>query len=90
MHLNELRLEIDRIDDEIIRLFCARMEVAAKIGEYKKANGLPVFVPEREQEKLSDVMKKAGPEMADYAKSLYEHLFSLSRSYQQEGTTEVV
>ena len=57
MDLNELRLEIDRIDDEIIRLFCARMEVAAKIGEYKKANGLPVFVPEREQEKLSDVVE---------------------------------
>lgn len=92
MELKELRLEIDRIDEELVCLFCARMDVAAKIGDYKRQRNLPVFVPQREQEKLADVMEKAGPEMAGYTKTLYETLFSLSRSYQQERTdhTEVV
>ena len=35
MNLDELRLEIDKIDDELIKLFEKRMEVSAKIGEYK-------------------------------------------------------
>ena len=36
MELKELRTEIDKIDDELVRLFGARMEIAAKIADYKK------------------------------------------------------
>lgn len=36
MDLKELRLEIDKIDDELVKLFCQRMEVAAQIADYKK------------------------------------------------------
>ena len=36
MDLQELRSQIDAVDDEIVRLFCARMEIAAKIADYKK------------------------------------------------------
>ena len=32
MDLKELRSEIDKIDDELVRLFGARMEIAAKIA----------------------------------------------------------
>ena len=45
MDLKELRGEIDRIDDHLIKLFAQRMDIAAKIGDYKKARNLPVFVP---------------------------------------------
>ena len=41
MELKELRTEIDKIDDELVRLFGARMEVAAQIADYKKENDLP-------------------------------------------------
>ena len=82
MDLNELRLEIDKIDDELVRLFGQRMEVSARIADYKKENGLPIFVPSREAEKLLDVAQKAGPEMAQYTKVLYDLLFELSRGYQ--------
>lgn len=88
MDIKDLRLEIDRIDDELVRLFCARMDVAAKIADYKKDNGLPILVPAREQEKLMDVAKKAGPEMAEYTQELYRTLFSLSRSYQSRRSGE--
>lgn len=84
MDLNELRLEIDKIDDELVRLFVQRMEVSARIADYKKENGLPIFVPSREQEKLSDVATKAGPEMEVYTKVLYSMLFELSRGYQSK------
>ena len=84
MELQELRSEIDRIDNELVRLFAERMDVAAKIGDYKKARNLPVFVPAREREKLQDVAEKAGPEMANYTRVLYSMLFELSRSYQSK------
>ena len=89
MDLNELRMEIDKIDEEIVRLFCARMAVSARIGDYKKEQGLPIFHPVREQEKLQDVAAKAGPEMAEYTQELYQHLFELSRSYQSKRAPEV-
>ncbi len=84
MELSQLRENIDRIDDELVRLFCARMDVAAQIADYKKENHLPIFVPAREREKLSDVAQKAGSEMANYSRVLYSILFELSRSYQSK------
>ena len=84
MDLNELRGQIDNIDDQLVRLFAQRMEVSAQIGNYKKENNMPVFVPAREREKLMDVAKKAGPEMANYTRVLYSMLFELSRSYQSK------
>ena len=88
MELKDLRSEIDKIDDELVRLFGARMEIAAQIADYKKANDLPILMPTREREKLQDVAKKAGPEMANYTRVLYSMLFELSRSYQAKRTDE--
>ena len=84
MDIQELRGRIDEIDEELVALFLRRMEVSAQIGAYKKERGLPIFVPEREQEKLADVAEKAGPEMAGYIKRLYDAIFTLSRDYQNE------
>ena len=82
MDITELRCEIDKIDDELVKLFGQRMEIAARIADYKKENNLPILVPAREREKLADVAQKAGPEMANYTRVLYSMLFELSRSYQ--------
>ena len=86
MDLQELRKEIDQIDDKIVALFCQRMEVSAKIGAYKKERNLPVFVPEREQEKLADVASKATPGMEQSVQALYTRIFELSRGCQDEVT----
>ncbi len=87
MDLQDYRKEIDSIDDELVRLFGKRMDVAAKIADYKKEQGLPIHVPAREREKLVDVAAKAGPEMANYTRVLYSMLFELSRSYQSKRTS---
>lgn len=84
MDLAELRQEIDKIDDSLVSLFGARMDIAAKIAEVKKQTGAPIFVPAREREKLQEVAEKAGPEMANYTRVLYSMLFELSRSYQSK------
>ena len=84
MELKDLRNEIDKIDDELVKLFAQRMNVSAQIAAYKREHNLPIFVPSREREKLLDVAKKAGPDMANYTKVLYSMLFELSRSYQSK------
>lgn len=89
MELKELRQEIDKIDDSLVELFRARMEVAAKIADCKKEEGIPILAPAREREKLQDVAQKAGPEMANYTRVLYSMLFELSRSYQSKRSGSV-
>lgn len=88
MDINTLRDEIDQIDDQLVKLFTQRMDVAAKIADYKKENNLPIHVPSREREKLMDVAGKAGAEMANYTRVLYSMLFELSRSYQSKRNTK--
>ena len=84
MDIQDMRKEIDAIDDQLVQLFVQRMDVAARIADYKKAENLPIFVPAREQEKLADVAQKAGPEMANYVQKLYGTIFELGRHYQSE------
>ena len=82
MDLKDLRDEIDAIDQDIIRLFCRRMEVTAQIADYKKQNGLPIYHPGREQEVLEKVSMLAGNDLGEYAMTLYSELFTLSKRYQ--------
>lgn len=49
-----LRGEIDDIDSEIIQLIARRMEVSARIGEYKKRNNVTVVQMDRWKKILSD------------------------------------
>lgn len=84
MHIDDLREKIDSIDDELVRLFVERMEVAKEVAQYKKENNLPIYVPAREREKLQDVAQKAGQDMDDYIRSLYSMIFEISRSYQSK------
>lgn len=82
MDLSQLRSQIDAIDGELVKLFCARMAISAQVADYKKAKNLPIHHPGREREILQDVAKKAGLEMEGYVRSLYAVIFELSRSYQ--------
>lgn len=82
MDISELRAEIDKVDEELVKLFCARMELSAQVADYKQERNLPIYVPAREREILQEVAAKAGPELAGYTRSLYSAIFELSRGYQ--------
>ena len=88
MDLSEIRSQIDSIDDQLVKLFCQRMELSSQVAQYKKANNLPIFVPARERAILQKVADHAGPEMANYTRVLYSMLFELSRSYQSKLNDE--
>ncbi|UOO38753.1 chorismate mutase [Oscillospiraceae bacterium CM] len=82
--MNDLRTEIDRVDEDIIRAFTRRMEISAALAAYKKENSLPIFDPARERLKLNAIVEKTPEELRTYTASLYTLLFDLSRSYQEK------
>ena len=84
MDLNEIRTQIDTIDDQMVKLFCQRMALSAQVADYKKANNLPIFVPQRGRAILQKVAEQSGPVMENYARTLYSTLFELSRSYNDK------
>ena len=81
-NLEELRGQIDEIDQQMVELFKARMEAASQVAEYKKEKGLPVLDAGRERALLGKIADQAGEELADYAQSMYRTILSASRSYQ--------
>ena len=51
-----LRGEIDDIDAELLQLLARRMEVSARIGEYKKKNNVTVVQMDRWKQVLADLL----------------------------------
>ena len=84
MELNELRDQIDNIDEKLVQLFVERMRLSESIADYKKVHKMPIYVPAREREKMMSVGEQAGIEMENYTRVLYSMIFELSRSYQSK------
>ena len=87
MDLTELREQIDAVDRELLPLFTARMKLSARVAEYKRENGLPVYDAAREAVILDRVEESAGA-FGPYARRLYEALMRESRAYQEELLNE--
>lgn len=88
MDLTECRKNIDRIDDEILKLFLERMNIAASVAEYKQKNNMPTLQKSRERDILQRMSQNAGEEMEDYARILFQALMDLSKSYQNKKIGE--
>lgn len=84
MDIQEIRKEIDRVDDQFVKLFNERMHLSSQIAEAKREQDLPVLNVRREREILNEVAAKSDPELANYGQVLYSLIFELSRSYQEK------
>ena len=84
MDLTKLREELDQIDSELTQLFIKRMNISARIAEYKKQNNMPVLDNVRELEILNRVANTVGDKLETYARRLFSTIFDLSKSYQNQ------
>ncbi|MBE6052900.1 MAG: prephenate dehydratase [Clostridium sartagoforme] len=83
--LEDYRKEIDSIDKELIALFEKRMNVAIKVGEYKKDRNLPIFNAKREEEVIEkNISLLNNKEYSEIARAFFENIMELSRSLQAE------
>lgn len=77
MNLDELRKEIDAIDDKIVALINERCKLAAKIGEWKKQRSHAIYVPEREKQLFERLhAKNEGPISSSALRSIYREIIS--------------
>jgi chorismate mutase len=82
--LDELRLEIDRLDERLVELLSARAACALEIGRVKKAAGLPVYQPAREAEVLAHVQTlNQGPLDDGAMKRLFERIIDEARRLER-------
>ena len=83
--LDELRDDIDRVDEVLVRLLSERARVACEIGRLKKDLGVEVYQPEREKQVLAHVRSIAaeGPLGADAIARLFERIIDEARRLER-------
>ena len=82
--LSELRGKLDEIDNGILDLFEERIATCREIGNIKRENGVDVYVPAREEEKLKLVTELSGFESRPYVRDLFKTLMDLSKVHQNK------
>ena len=84
MNLDEVRVKINDINDQMLALFKERMELSKDVAAAKKEMNKAIYDAKRERDILDKVTRDAGPDLDLYARRFFEALFSLSRTYQSE------
>jgi chorismate mutase-like protein len=88
--LDDLRNDIDRVDEVLVRLLNERARVACEIGQLKKALGVEVYQPEREKQVLAHVRGIAaeGPLGPDAIARLFERIIDEARRLERRVVHE--
>nr|WP_320116557.1 chorismate mutase [uncultured Desulfuromonas sp.] len=87
MTIDDIRQEIDRLDNELLKIFNRRAELALEIGHLKKELDLPVYDPAREK-RIFTKMAAANPGPLDdqAIKRLFERVIDESRTLERIKT----
>ena len=85
MTLDDLRRNIDRVDEVLVRLLNERARCACEVGRLKKEQGVEVYQPEREKEVLRHVREVAaeGPLGPDAIGRLFERIIDEARRLER-------
>ena len=83
--LDDLRKDIDRVDEVIVRMLNERARVACEIGRLKKAEGVAVYQPEREKQVIEHVRRVAadGPLEPEAIARLFERIIDEARRLER-------
>lgn len=82
--LGQIREKLNRIDDDLVRLFKDRLALVDEVAAVKRESGAPISDPGRERAILSRVASAAGPELEIPSKVLFTTLFNISRARQRK------
>ena len=81
--LDNLRKEIDEIDEQIKKLFVKRMAVVKSINDVKKTLGVSVIDLKREREILSKINDIEDENIKNLYLELLKRILDLSKKYQE-------
>ena len=81
--LSELRTGIDQVDRELLALLNRRAALANEVGELKRAEGSPVFRPEREAQVINGLQAaNPGPLKDANVASIWREIMSACRALE--------
>ncbi|MDR3185213.1 MAG: chorismate mutase [Christensenellaceae bacterium] len=80
--ISKSRDQIDKIDDEIAKLYNKRMQLVKEIGQDKSRSNVNVFDGNREKAIINRVAKLVAEDVQLYTKQVYMTLFDTSKAYQ--------
>ena len=84
MTLDELRVKIDSIDNQLLELYNQRMEYVHQVGELKNTTGAPIYRPEREQSILNRLKAHNKGKLTDKAiDALFLEMFAVARNLER-------
>ncbi len=85
MTLDDLRNDIDRVDEVLVRLLNERARCVCEIGRLKKEIGMEVYQPDREKQVLQHVRTIAteGPLGPDAIARLFERIIDEARRLER-------
>ena len=85
MTIEDWRVEIDKIDAELLRLLNARAEIAVRVGETKRSEGLSVLNRGREREVIERARRaNRGPLDDEAVERLFRAVIRESRRLQTQ------
>jgi chorismate mutase-like protein len=88
--LDDLRKNIDRVDEVLVRLLNERARCACEIGRLKKELGVEIYQPDREKQVLDHVRGVAaeGPLGPDAIARLFERIIDEARRLERRVAQE--
>jgi chorismate mutase len=82
--MDDLRQQIDALDEALVRLLNERAACALAVGREKKAGGLEIYQPERETDVLAHVQDvNRGPLDDAAVKRLFERIIDEARRLER-------
>ena len=82
--LAALRVSIDAIDREILRLLAERARLVLRVGEVKRGLALPIYDPDRERQIVDALGALAeAPPDAGTVRRVFERIIDESRTLEQ-------
>ena len=89
-NLEDLRKNIDRVDEVLVRLLNERARCACEIGRLKKELGVEIYQPDREKQVLDHVRGVAaeGPLGPDAIARLFERIIDEARRLERRVAQE--
>ena len=89
MTLDDLRRDIDRVDEVLVRLLNERARCVCEVGRLKKETNMEVYQPDREKQVLAQVRasatKLAGPLNADAVVRIFERVMDEARRSERRA-----
>lgn len=88
MTLDEVRIKIDHVDQELLKLLNERADLVHTVGEIKRKEGLEIYAPDREEKLLKKLIelnsKRKGRLPEKSIRAIYREIISAALALEQD------